>query len=237
MNNHLQKDRMRAVALPDVTIELPPLLCADAGVYALVHVCGAAVTDSGMRFDKRFKAAHRLAIADTRGRLELTVPVAKPASHDCRWSDVAVSPHGEWWDVHRVALESAYGRTPYFEFYIDRFRPMLTAGVIGRFPKITDLSAAWDREIRRILCLPPAMDGGAGTTDRITIDPGALPAFDMPPHYQVRSGKLGFIAGLSVLDLIFNLGPEATLYLDKLETQAVEFLTDRAARSRERSKT
>ena len=33
------------------------------------------------------------------------------------------------------------------------------------------------------------------------------------PHYQVRAAGLGYIPGLSVLDLIFNLGPEAPLYL------------------------
>ena len=39
---------------------------------------------------------------------------------------------------------------------------------------------------------------------------------DLPPYWQVREDKLGFISGLSVLDLIFNLGPEAVVYLDRL---------------------
>ena len=36
-------------------------------------------------------------------------------------------------------------------------------------------------------------------------------------YYQVRAGKLGFISGLSILDLIFNLGPEAPLVLQKTQ--------------------
>ncbi|MDE6430391.1 MAG: WbqC family protein, partial [Duncaniella sp.] len=38
----------------------------------------------------------------------------------------------------------------------------------------------------------------------------------LPSYWQIREDKLGFIPGLSVLDLIFNLGPEAVLYLDRL---------------------
>ena len=39
---------------------------------------------------------------------------------------------------------------------------------------------------------------------------------DMPPYFQVRAAALGFIHSLSILDLIFNLGPEAPLYLRSL---------------------
>lgn len=215
-------------AFPDLHIELPPLLCADIAVYALIHACGSSEFASGQRFDKRFKAAHRFAIADTRGRLELTVPIAKPASSDCEWDSVGVSTHGAWWDVHRVALESAYGRTPYFEFYIDRFLPMLTSGVEKRFPLITDLCRAWDERIREILLLPPAQDAeSAGSSERLPLlnvcRTHGCESVDLPepmPYYQIRSHSLGFIPHLSVLDLIFNLGPEATLYLDRLLTQS-----------------
>lgn len=236
-------------SFPDTCLAVPPLLCAEIGVYALIHAYGSSHIDTGRRFDKRFKATHRFTIADTRGRLDLTVPIAKPASSACSWSDVKVSTHGAWWDVHRIALESAYGRTPYFEFYIDRFLPMLTEGVEQRFPTITGLSAAWDAEIRKILLLPQAClttdipepclttetpprnltlneiinDENSAKltlseikTDKTVISLDTLKLPPTLPYYQVRQQSLGFIPDLSILDLIFNLGPEATLYLDKL---------------------
>lgn len=224
---------MRPVSLPDITLKLPPLLCGGVGVYALVHACGASAIDAGMRFDKRLKETHRFTIADTRGRLDLTVPVAKPESSSCSWSEVRVSTHGAWWDVHRVALESAYGRTPFFEFYIDRFLPMLSVGVEERYPFITDLSAAWDSEVRRILCLPQpvavaeATDGGK----KCVVIPPRGPLPEVKPYYQVRQASLGFMPGLSVLDLIFNLGPEATLYLDRLAREATEIVKTTANES------
>ena len=233
---------MRPILLPEFTLKLPPLFCGEVGLYAMVHACGNSVVDTGRRFDKRFKSTHRFAIADTRGRLELTVPVAKPPSSNCPWCEVGVSTHGAWWDVHRVALESAYGRTPYFEFYIDRFLPMLTVGVEERFPMITGLSAAWDREIRKILLFPDALaysydsegkepddmargeGSGFPTGNMMDVSTVNLDRIDMPAYYQVRACQLGFIPHLSILDLIFNLGPESTLYLDRLAGQAVKLI-------------
>ena len=50
------------------------------------------------------------------------------------------------------------------------------------------------------------------------------------PHYQVRAAGLGFIPGLSVLDLIFNLGPEAPLYLAEMASRCVRSQTVCGAR-------
>lgn len=164
-------------------------------------------------FDKRDKATHRFTIADTRGRLDLTVSIARPASSRCRWSEIGVSTHGAWWDVHRVALESAYGRTPYFEFYIDRFLPMLTVGVTDRYPRLCDLASAWDEQIADILGL--TRDDAREATEH---DSRLKEAADLQilPYRQVRASRLGFLPGLSVLDLIFNLGPESQIYLNDL---------------------
>lgn len=164
-------------------------------------------------FDKRDKATHRFTIADTRGRLDLTVPIAKPASSRCRWSEIGVSTHGAWWDVHRVALESAYGRTPYFEFYIDRFLPMLTVGVTDRYPRLCDLASAWDEQIADILGLTRDNQREATEHDSRLKEAAGL---QIPPYRQVRASRLGFLSGLSVLDLIFNLGPESQIYLNDL---------------------
>lgn len=215
---------MRPVLYPDKTIVLPPRLCATVGYYACAWMYGNYEQDWSRRFDKREKDAHRFTIADTHGKLSLTVPIAKPESSSCSWKDICVSTHGAWWDVHRVALESAYGRTPYFEFYIDRFLPMLTVGVEERYPSLASLALAWDAEIRKILTLPRAPEQD-DTTAKV---PGEASAYVEPgdsepvsqittlEYYQVRAEKLGFIPNLSILDLLFNLGPESPLYLHYL---------------------
>lgn len=217
---------------------LPPRLCGSVDYYACAWLYGNYVQDWGRRFDKREKEAHRFTIADTHGKLSLTVPISKPDSSLRRWDEIYISTHGAWWDVHRVALESAYGRTPFFEFYIDRFIPMLTVGVESRFPTLASLALAWDAEIRNILTLPPAA-AFPSSSEQISAESkslelasseltsSVLPSFvpissecldsaNEEPYYQVRAGQLGFIPHLSILDLIFNLGPESPLYLNAL---------------------
>ena len=198
----------RPILMPERCVGLRPRLCASVGEYLDVWRSGASCQLWDVPYDKREKGTHRFAIADTRGRVELTVPVAKPGSSRCLWSDVRVSEHGGWWDVHRVALESAYGRTPYFEFYIDGFLPMLTAGVTERFPLLRDLALAWDGEIRRLL----------GVEAACCAEDVRECVFEAPRaegrYRQVREGKLGFVGGLSVLDLLFNLGPEAQVWMN-----------------------
>ncbi len=197
----------RPVLYPDRVVALPPRLCAPVADYVAAWSCGGSAQRWDVRFDKRDKATHRFVIADTRGRLDLTVPIAKPDTHRCLWSDIRISGHGAWWDVHRVALESAYGRTPYFEFYIDRFLPMLTVGVTDRYPRLEELALAWDARIRDILGLGAPVSGGREAV---------IPASEaLAPYRQVRRQQLGYIGGLSVLDLIFNLGPEGQLYLNE----------------------
>lgn len=216
---------------PGRSIMLPLRYCGDIAYYAAMAACGRAVICDDLLYDKRQKAVHRCDIADTHGQVQLTVPVAKPHGvKQARWCDVALSDHGAWWHVHRVTLESAYGRTPFFEFYIDRFAPFLREDVMQTHPTVASLDLDIDREIRSILLIdtetvPRSALAGGLTDDAVKVCdvPSAVPQAPViehyPPYYQVRSASQGFIPGLSVLDLIFNLGPEAPLYLQSLIKQ------------------
>ena len=193
---------------PGCHAALPPAFCGGIGRFALIAACGGRIAvDTRRRFDKRFKSTHRCTIADTRGPLTLTVPIEKPASfRSARWSDIIVSGHGEWPRLHVTALESAYGRTPFYEFYADRFTPLLL-GAVGR--RLVDLDADLENLCLRILGIEPLL---ASHTEPVS-------GMDFPvalPYWQLRADRLGFIPDLSILDLIFNLGPEAPLHLKRL---------------------
>lgn len=190
---------------------LPPRLFASKAWYDTLMSYQAVYIDYNMRYDKRDKATHRYDIADARGRLSLTVPVSRPegfSSGTLRWSDVAVSAHGRWWEVQLTALESAYGATPFFEFYIDRFRPLFAPRPLdGATERITDLCRRADEAVRGIL--RPRTFVLDRLPEGIPFDDyrrAPLPAIGTP-YRQLRADTLGFIPALSILDHIFNIGP------------------------------
>ncbi len=205
---------------PERVVVLPPQLFGSVGYYSLMARYARAVISNDLRYDKRFKSVHRFDIADTRGVLTLTVPVSRPegafASGSLRWSDVDVSAHGRWWELIPTALESAYGRTPFFEFYIDRLMPLFEPRPLDKPEKITDLCSSADAIVRSILGLETVVahtlaDDGAAIDDHRR--DRLFPSTHGRRYWQVRADRLGFIPDLSILDLIFSLGPEAPLIL------------------------
>ncbi len=201
---------------PDRVIILAPEYLSGAEYYATMMAYPQAVIDTSMRFDKRRKQMHRCEIADTHGRLTLTVPIEKPRSMtSALWSDITVSGHDRWWTKHLEALRSAYGRTPFFEYYIDSFMPFFSRSAEGM--KLMDMNMRLDELVRQILCIDTAVTCSMenirfnGHTDDFRSIPIQTPA--SRPYYQIWSRKYGFMANLSILDLIFNMGPEAPLVL------------------------
>ncbi len=201
---------------PDKTIVLSPAYFGQVSRYALIASVGHASVDTGAKFDKRLKSTRRMTIADVNGPMNLTVPILKPESLTrARWNDIRLSTHGEWWHVHRVALESAYGRTPFFEFYIDRFLRFISRTTVDTFQRLTSLDEAIEREICGILDIPSPVytDSSPEGED---CRGNRCPTLPDIPYYQVRQNDFGFLGGLSVLDLIFNVGPESPLVLRKM---------------------
>ena len=184
-------------------ITLPPALAPSAAYYALMGRYAYARIAMHAPYDKRRKETHRYEVADTRGRLTLTVPVQPPHGiARAQWTDVRLSGHGRWQDVHATSLASAYGRTPFYEFYIDRLAPAL-------FPEEGTPLEAQIRALNAAVCKILLID------TELSYD--ASDAIEMPPvrtlpeYWQIRRSALGFLPDLSVLDPIFNLGPEAAV--------------------------
>lgn len=192
---------------------LPPRFMGSVAYYSHIMHAPSVVIDSHTRFDKRQKATHRTAIADANGVINITVPIEKNEMRGhTTWADILISGHGGWWKVALTALKSAYGRTPFFEYYLDDFEPFFTSEWVGR--SVSDYDEQLDRLLRRLLQIPTPV-GYARQPDEEYVrllSPDTRPE-PFEPYYQVRSHRQGFIPNLSVVDLLFNLGPEAPLML------------------------
>ena len=205
------------IKYPEKTAVFAPQYFGSTAYYALSAAYGRVYVDTGMKADKRFKSAHRCRIVDTRDEIMLTMPVSHPHGFHS-WSETAVSTHGNWWNNHLTALESAYGRTPFFEFYIDKFNSIFDGREYADNRRnVAETDILCDRIIRSILgtdneviytdLVPETDDDFRASTEGPTTD---------IPYYQIRADRLGFRAGLTILDLIFNMGPEAPLVLAKM---------------------
>ena len=191
---------------------LAPRLFGSVGWYAALASYPQAAMDFSMRYDKRLKSTHRFAIADHGKVRELTIPVSRPegafASGRLAWSGILLSPHGRWWETIPTALESAYGRTPFYQYYAPKFAPLYREPASGALR--SEFLVEADAIVRAILGLPQAADLDLPPD---AADLRAIPADAPGPQAYWQVQGTPFIPGLSILDLIFNQGPESPLYL------------------------
>ena len=159
---------------------------------------------------------NRCRVMTANGVESLTVPVVKVNGNHTMTKDILVSDHAPWQHIHSRCLESAYMAAPYFEHYYDYLKPIFE----GHFERLVDLN---DAALKAVLKMLKVNKEIVHTTDyvreaendlREAFSPKKpLDANLFPKYYQVFSEKFPFAPDLSVLDLIFNEGPEAATYL------------------------
>ena len=196
---------------------IEPRLFPPASWFREIASCPVVIRPLDSRWNKREKNTHRYAIADVNGRIELTVPVMKPESLSrCTLSDIRLSTHGNWWHVHRVTLESGYGRTPFFEHYFPKLEIFFSAEVVETYPFLWQYLLATTQTVADILQMETRFAAGMARNS-VNLQNGCEIKTQRPEesYWQVRHDKLGFIDGLSILDLIFNIGPEACFHISQ----------------------
>lgn len=160
---------------------------------------------------------NRCLIATTNGIQALTFPIERGTSPLIK--DIRISDHGNWRHLHWNALQSAYGESPFFPYYQDDIRPF--------FEKRWDYLLEFNEAIREKMCELIDIQPKVFYTERYVSSPiikdfrsAINPKHPEPdadftpkPYYQVYQQKQGFLPNLSILDLLFNMGPESIFYL------------------------
>jgi len=166
---------------------------------------------------------NRCLIATTQGVQALTVPVVRGETSLIK--DLRISDHGNWRHLHWNALQSAYGESPFFEYYQDDIRPFFTE----RWERLLDFNEAIRAKICELIDIQPQVSYSKEFTVyslQFTVNqvldfreairpkhPAPDPDFEPKPYYQVYQQKHGFLSNLSILDLLFNMGPEGVFWL------------------------
>jgi len=168
---------------------------------------------------------NRCIVATANSLMPLSLPIDKSNSEKSDIRDVKISDHGHWQHLHWNSIESAYNSSAFFEYYADDIRPF--------FEKKPEFLFDFNEEIRVKICELLEIPGEVNYTQefmkegetpldwqdfRGIIHPKKNlsevdPTFLSKPYYQVFDHKFGFQPNLSILDLLFNMGPESILYL------------------------
>lgn len=149
----------------------------------------------------------------------MSVPVKKVNGNHTMTKDVLISEVEPWQQVHRRCLESAYKASPYFDHYFTQLAPIFNT----RHESLIELN---DTALRSILKILKVQKEIVHTTDyHHEVENDLRTEFlkrtsaAMPSYYQVFSDKFPFAPDLSILDLVFNVGPESLKYLKSIMIQ------------------
>jgi len=161
---------------------------------------------------------NRCTIYTANGLLDLVVPVSKPFEPKIPITEVEISYDTVWQKLHFKAIESAYRRSPFYEYYIDDLMTFFNY----RHHYLYEFNMQIMRMICHLMKIPfhvleshEYIKPAEGIIDlRGSIHPKVnrqnTDIEFIPPHYiQVFTNKWGYKSNLSILDLLFNTGPEA----------------------------
>ena len=167
---------------------------------------------------------NRCLIATANGQQALSVPTTAGSEGASTGAATLVSDHANWRHVHWNALKSAYGESPFFEYYADDLLPFFEK----RWQCMYDFDMAICRTVCQLLDIEPRIQltdryiSPEEAKERGIIDlrdairpkhPAPDDDFEPKRYYQVYEQRHGFLPNMSILDLLFNMGNESVLWL------------------------
>ena len=237
-----------------MTIVLPTTYFGPISWYRQLNAADTCYIDACEPFRKR-TFRNRCEIATPNGRQTLTVPVEHKAPLSSPDSNLVppylrtpaprnvitslrISEHNKWRHVHWQALETAYGNSPFFDYYVDDIRPFFEP----HWEYLFDLNLAIIRKMCELLqvetVIAPSDSNLAPSHPRNAAPSNSnlAPSYPRTPapsksnlsplssllspqivprnnYYQTHAHRTGFLPDLSILDLLFNMGNESILYL------------------------
>jgi len=151
----------------------------------------------------------------------LSIPILHTKSEHGRqqYKDVRIDNSYSWQRLHWRTLETAYRTSPFFEFYEDEIKPLYETQfefLINFNLKTIEiicelLEVEFPEERTKEYALNYDMDY------RFLVNAKKEIKLDVPEYVQVFGERHGFIPNMSILDLLFNLGPNSTAYLKDIK--------------------
>nr|WP_298999347.1 WbqC family protein [uncultured Allomuricauda sp.] len=170
---------------------------------------------------------NRCYIATDQGKHMMNVPIKHVGGKEGRqlYSDVVLDHSMPWLKQHWRTLETAYRTSPYFEFYEDDIGPLyekeeellfnFNLKTIETILECLGIEKEFRTTSKYSTQLENSLDG------RFLVEAKKSIKISHQEYEQVFGDRHGFIGNLSILDLLFNEGPNT---MDYLLNQSLEFL-------------
>lgn len=152
---------------------------------------------------------NRCFIGSANGIQLLTIPIAGGRSHKQPYAETLIDQRLPWKRQHWHAIESAYGKSAFFEYYQHELKQIYEQSPENLWD-FNEKLLQWllkKLQIQIIIDCSSSYEKTVACQD-IRSSKGPLQK-QLPSYYQVFADKNGFLSDLSGMDLLFNLGPMA----------------------------
>lgn len=162
---------------------------------------------------------NRYLILQSTGKHDLSIPVHFHKSGNLEYQSVRIDHRSPWARTHWRSLVTAYNNAPYFEHYADALQPILhDPGDL-----LLDFNLRLLHWLQKTLNMPEFQLSTEWTPLKSTDDADfrSIDKVNHPLHTQHQSytqtfsDRLPFQPGCSILDALFNLGPDTYWLLKK----------------------
>lgn len=185
--------------------------------YGTILNSGKCIIELNENYSKQ-TYRNRCTILSANGSINLTIPIVKISGEKIPIKSVKIDYATPWQKLHTRSIVSAYKNSPYFDHYVDDFFHIFGK----RYDYLVDLNYDLHLLIMKILKtdiktqFTESFSEYADEDYRYSISPKILvDGQQFKPYYQVFSEKLPFEPNLSIIDMIFCVGPEIKDYLIK----------------------
>jgi hypothetical protein len=160
---------------------------------------------------------NRCYILSEHGPQLLSIPVYLGSQHKTPLKEIRIDYSKRWQQVHLRAITASYNSSPYFQFYFENIEKIISK----KIDFLIDLNMELMESVLKMLKIKIGITyttnfkpvGEAENDFRYKISPKKESQFFVKEYMQVFEICNCFVQGLSIIDLIFNMGPEAFDYL------------------------
>lgn len=198
---------------------LPTAYLAPLSYYALIIKSPNSIIEQYEHFKKQ-TIRSRCSIYSSNGSLVLSVPKVRKSSSKTLIKDIQICYTEPWQKIHWNAIQSSYNSSPFFEYYMDEIFVIYNT----KEKYLIDLNIKTHQLILKFLQIDSKINLSNNYNSQTELEDfrdKKFQSINNPVYDQVFSIKKGFTPNLSIIDLVFNLGPESNNYLEKIELSKI----------------